>query len=96
VVGIRLLLLLWAGWEGIGRLQAQRLYDRLLEATTEDVPGVVRDMAPYRRWLDEPLRQAYAEAKVGGDARKQLHASLARLPVDAGLELSPTRRGAQP
>jgi serine/threonine protein kinase/formylglycine-generating enzyme required for sulfatase activity len=79
-----LLLLLWAGWEGFGRLQAQRLRDRLLEATTEDVPGVVRDMAPYRRWLDESLRQAYAEAAANNDARKQLHASLALLPVDAG------------
>jgi formylglycine-generating enzyme required for sulfatase activity len=79
-----LLLLLWAGWEGFGRLQAQRLHDRLLEATTEDVPGVVRDMAPHRRWLEGPLRQTYAEAAASGDARKQLHASLALLPVDAG------------
>jgi serine/threonine protein kinase/formylglycine-generating enzyme required for sulfatase activity len=79
-----LLLLLWAGWEGFGRLRAQALLDNLLRAPTEDVPAVVRDMAPYRRWLNEPLRQAYAEAAAGGDARKQLHASLALLPVDAG------------
>jgi serine/threonine protein kinase/formylglycine-generating enzyme required for sulfatase activity len=77
------LLLLWAGWESSGRLQAQRLHNRLLEAATEDVPGIVRDMAPYRRWLDGALRQAYAEAKASQDARKQLHASLALLPVDA-------------
>src|SRR5262249_6621703 len=40
------------------------------------------DMASYRRWLDEPLRQASAEAQQSGDTRKQLHASLALLPVD--------------
>ncbi len=79
-----LLLLVWAGWEGFGRLRAEVLRDRLLEATTADVPGVVHDMASYRRWLDEPLRQAYAEAEASKDARKQLHASLALLPVDAG------------
>jgi serine/threonine protein kinase/formylglycine-generating enzyme required for sulfatase activity len=79
-----LLLLLAGGWEGFGRLRAQTLQHRLLEATTEDVPAVVKDMAPYRRWLDTPLREAYAQAEAQGDARKQLHASLALLPVDPG------------
>ena len=55
-----------------------------MRASTEDVPAVVKDMGPYRRWLDGPLHQAYAEAEATGDARKQLHASLALLPVDAG------------
>jgi eukaryotic-like serine/threonine-protein kinase len=76
-----LVLLLWGAWEGFGRLRAQHLRDRLLEATTDEVPGVVRDMASYRRWLDGPLRQAYAE--FSSDARKRLHVSLALLPVDA-------------
>src|SRR5262249_49762744 len=71
-------------WEGFGRLRAQALLDNLLRAPTEDVPAVVRDMAPYRRWLDGSLREAYAEAEASQDARKQLHASLALLPVDAG------------
>jgi serine/threonine protein kinase/formylglycine-generating enzyme required for sulfatase activity len=70
--------------EGYGRLQAHRLRDRLLEATTPDVPGVVKDMAPYRRWLDPLLHEAYDEAKASHDERKQLHAGLALLPVDAG------------
>jgi serine/threonine protein kinase/formylglycine-generating enzyme required for sulfatase activity len=81
-VAVVLLLLLRAGWEGFGRLQAVTLRDRLLEATTADVPGVIRDMGPYRRWLDPLLRQACSEAEAGGDARKQLHASLALLPSD--------------
>jgi serine/threonine protein kinase/formylglycine-generating enzyme required for sulfatase activity len=76
-----LLLLLGLGWESFGRLQAHVLHDRLLEATTEDVPGIVGDMGPYRRWLDGPLRDAYAEAEADGDARKQLHASLALLAL---------------
>ena len=79
-VAVALLLLLGAGWEGFGRLRAVTLRDRLLEATTADVPGVVRDMGPYRRWLDPLLQKAYTEAEAGGDARKQLHASLALLP----------------
>jgi serine/threonine protein kinase/formylglycine-generating enzyme required for sulfatase activity len=78
------LLLLAATWEGHGRLRAQGLLDNLLRAPTEDVPAVVKDMASYRRWLDEPLRQAYAEAETTGNTHKQLHASLALLPVDAG------------
>ncbi|HKI31191.1 MAG TPA: SUMF1/EgtB/PvdO family nonheme iron enzyme, partial [Gemmataceae bacterium] len=79
-----LLLLLGIGWEVHGRLRAQALMDNLLRAPTEDVPAVVRDMAPYRRWLDGPLYQARAEAEANGDARKQLHASLALLPGDGG------------
>jgi serine/threonine protein kinase/formylglycine-generating enzyme required for sulfatase activity len=79
-----LLLVLGFGREVIGRLRARELRDRLLEATTEGVPAVVQDMAPYRRWLDGPLRDAYAEAEAHADARRQLHASLALLPVDPG------------
>ncbi|MBI1915397.1 MAG: SUMF1/EgtB/PvdO family nonheme iron enzyme [Planctomycetes bacterium] len=80
---VALLLLLGVGWEIHGRVRAQALLDNLLRAPTEDVPAAVADMASYRRWLDKPLRQAYAEAEAKGDARKQLHASLALLPVDA-------------
>ncbi|HKI32519.1 MAG TPA: SUMF1/EgtB/PvdO family nonheme iron enzyme [Gemmataceae bacterium] len=83
-VAAALLLLLGIGWEVHGRLRAQALMDNLLRAPTEDVPAVVNDMAPYRRWLDESLHQAYAEAESNGDARKQLHASLALLPGDGG------------
>src|SRR5262249_10214457 len=54
-----------------------------LEATTADVPGIVNEMAPYRRWLDPLLDDAYAQAEKDKDPRKQLHASLALLPTDA-------------
>jgi serine/threonine protein kinase/formylglycine-generating enzyme required for sulfatase activity len=75
-----LLLLVGAGREVFGRMRARDLQNRLLEATTEDVPALVREMGPYRGWLDGPLRQAYAT----GDPRKRLHASLALLPSDDG------------
>jgi len=63
-------------WEGFGRLEGRRLRDRLLESTTADVPGIIKAMKPYRRWVDPLLQDAYAQAKNEGDARKQLHASL--------------------
>ena len=84
-VAVAVLLLLGViGWEGNGRLQARTLRDRLLESTTADAPAVVADMAPYRRWVDPLLRESYAHAEQNSDARRQLHASLALLPVDAG------------
>jgi formylglycine-generating enzyme required for sulfatase activity len=46
------------------------------------VPDIVAAMEGYRRWTDPLLRQAYREAEAGGNARKQLHASLALLPVE--------------
>jgi serine/threonine protein kinase/formylglycine-generating enzyme required for sulfatase activity len=72
------------GWEVMGRFKAATLRDRLLESTTADVPSIVDDMAPYRRWLRPLLDEAYADAANQGDARKQLHASLALLPTDPG------------
>jgi formylglycine-generating enzyme required for sulfatase activity len=65
-------------------LEGRRLRDRLLESTTADVPGIVSQMKPYRRWGDRLLREASAQAEEAGDARKQLHISLALLPVDLG------------
>ena len=74
----------WGAFEEHGTLQAHALRDRLLDANTADVPTIVQDMAPYRRWVDPLVRDAYAQAEARKDARKQLHASLALLPVDAG------------
>jgi serine/threonine protein kinase/formylglycine-generating enzyme required for sulfatase activity len=70
--------------EGLGRLMAQSLQDRLLGATTPDVPDIVKDMAPYRRWLDPLLHEAFVQAEKENNPRKQLHTSLALLPVDSG------------
>jgi len=77
-----LILLAYAGYEAHGRLQARALRDRLLNADTADVATIVADMPPYRRWLDQLLREANHDAVASQDARKQLHASLALLSVD--------------
>jgi hypothetical protein len=81
---IALALLSAGGYEAHGRMRANALRDRLLEASTADVPGIVREMDPYRRWLDPLLREANAQAAVNEDRHKRLHASLALLPSDAG------------
>ncbi len=76
VLAVLLGLLGWTGWEGFGRVKAHGLRDRLLNASTPDVPLIVADMAPYRRWVDPLLREAVTDE----DARKKLHISLALLP----------------
>jgi serine/threonine protein kinase/formylglycine-generating enzyme required for sulfatase activity len=84
IVALILSLIGLGSWEGYGRLEGRRLRDRLLEATTADVPGIVKDMAGHRRWVDPLLRDAHAQAREKNDPRRQLHASLALLPVDPG------------
>src|SRR5262249_51134417 len=84
ILGLSPLSLAAAGWEVFGRYEARRLHDRLLDAPTEELPLIIRAMAPYRRWIDRELREVYARAEGGGNNRKQLHASLALLPADPG------------
>jgi formylglycine-generating enzyme required for sulfatase activity len=83
MVGLLLALLGLAAYEGHGRLQARALRDRLLDANTDEVPTIVADMSWYRRWIDPLLRAAATKAEASKDERKQLHVSLALLPVDA-------------
>src|SRR5262249_21263943 len=83
VVLVVLALLGWGGYETHGTLKAYALQDRLLDANTAEVPAIVEDMAPYRRWADPRLRVALREAEANHDPRKRLHVSLALLPVDA-------------
>jgi serine/threonine protein kinase/formylglycine-generating enzyme required for sulfatase activity len=71
-----------AGWESFGRLKAHTLRDRLLEANISDVPRIVEEMAPYRRWVDPLLTEAQAQARKENNRRNQLHLALALLPVD--------------
>ena len=77
-----LILLGWGGYEVNGRLKAQMLRDKLLGSPLSDVPGIIVELKPYRRWVDPLLRQASAEAKEAGNSQKQLNAALALLPVD--------------
>jgi formylglycine-generating enzyme required for sulfatase activity len=83
VLAVSLVLLTLVSWEGFGRLKAPILRDRLLEAPTTDVPGIVNDMTHYHRWVDPLLKEAYRIGQANGKSRVQLHASLALLPVDS-------------
>ncbi|HLJ96571.1 MAG TPA: hypothetical protein VKU02_25580, partial [Gemmataceae bacterium] len=60
---------------------AAELVQRLLDADTAQVPGVVSEMADYRQWTDPLLREE--NDKAADKSRQKLHASLALLPVDA-------------
>ena len=70
--------------QGTERQQATHaagLVQRVLDAETAQVPGVVGEMADYRSWVDPLLRQEIE--KAAANSRQQLHASLALLPVDS-------------
>jgi formylglycine-generating enzyme required for sulfatase activity len=84
VVIVILSLIGWGGYEVQGTLKAHALLDSLLRAETTQVPNIVADMPPYRRWLNPLLRDASKEAEANNEPRKQLHASLALLPMDPG------------
>jgi serine/threonine protein kinase/formylglycine-generating enzyme required for sulfatase activity len=83
VATVLLSLLGWGAYEGHGMLRAHALRERLLDANTNEVPTIVKDIAGYRRWLDPLLHDARNQAAQDKDRRKLLHTSLALLPVDA-------------
>jgi formylglycine-generating enzyme required for sulfatase activity len=58
--------------------------DRILNAVTTEVPAILEEMRPYRHLIADPLRHAFGAKRTKGDAQKQLHASLALLPLDPG------------
>ncbi len=82
VAAVVLALLGWSAYEGHGALKARALRDRLLDANTNEVPAIVQDMGSYRPWVNPLLHEALDQATARGERRKQLHASLALLPVD--------------
>jgi serine/threonine protein kinase/formylglycine-generating enzyme required for sulfatase activity len=82
IATVILLLAGWGSYEFHGHFKARALADTLLTANTGALPEMLKDVGPYRRWLDRLLRDAYHEAERQQHATKQLHASLALLPVD--------------
>ncbi len=74
----------WAGFEVHGSLKADGLLKNLLRAETTKVPDIVKDMVPYRRWLNPRLSKANQDAEAKQEAHKQLHTSLALLAADSG------------
>jgi hypothetical protein len=81
VLAVVLVLGGWAIYEGGGWQQANFLEQRLLNVDTEIVPEVVRELGPYRRWINPML---YYDLENTDSDKIMLHASLALLPADAG------------
>lgn len=73
-------LVIAVGMEGYARYHAASTVDHLLSAETADVPSVIRQLEPLYPWA----RQRLTAALDDGEPKRQLHASLALLPVDAG------------
>ncbi len=70
------------GWEGYGLVKSEDLVERLVDANIADVPTIVKEISGYRRWANPMLLTANKKAEQEKDERKQLHTSLALLPVD--------------
>lgn len=66
------------GLVGYARYHASTSVDRLFSAETADVTEVVEEMSPYLRWAKPRLTAALNQP----DLKRQLHASLALLPID--------------
>ena len=84
IVALVLSLVGWGSYQVHGTLKAHALLDSLLHAETQQVPNIVAGMPSYRSWLKPLLQKAFKDAEANNEPRKQLHASLALLPVDSG------------
>ncbi len=63
--------------------RAERLVDELLvNADIAQLPSLISDLRPYRRWADPRLKKEYDQAESGSP--QKLRAALALLPVDEG------------
>lgn len=84
-VTLAVALLAVAGWwfhDSEGRSRGRSLVDSLASAAVQDVPALIRQMEPVRRWTDRRLAELSAAAEPG--SRQELHVRLALLPVDRG------------
>ena len=72
-------ILAWIAYESAGRLRAAGYLRSLAIAETNDVPKLIRDVVPLRRWVDPQLRTVYAD----GNDKERLHAAMALLPIEA-------------
>jgi formylglycine-generating enzyme required for sulfatase activity len=73
-----LLLLGWASIEVYGRVKVEHI----VAAETADVPRLVEQLPPFRRWATARLRQHLQDSPE--EKKKHLHASLGLLPGDDG------------
>jgi hypothetical protein len=61
--------------------RAEGLVESLLKADTAQVPVIIDNMKPYRKWANPKLSEAFDDSNK--NSKERLHASLALLPVDA-------------
>jgi serine/threonine protein kinase/formylglycine-generating enzyme required for sulfatase activity len=78
---LALVLLGWGAVEVHGTLRATSLVEKLQAVETVEVPGVIDNLRPYRRWAGAQLARMVAEPRTD---REHLHAALALLPDDPG------------
>lgn len=70
-------------WYVHGLNKAIDFRDRIIDAKTGELPTIIAELAPYRRWADPLLREAAKDARTRSDMQDQLALQLALLPVDA-------------
>jgi formylglycine-generating enzyme required for sulfatase activity/tetratricopeptide (TPR) repeat protein len=80
VVLVVLTLTGWLGWEAFGQMRASALVEKLVSAGIDDVPAVIAQLAPYRRWAVPLLRERAVLAAPASPER--LHVALALAPED--------------
>jgi serine/threonine protein kinase/formylglycine-generating enzyme required for sulfatase activity len=71
----------WGVYEGYGWLRASALVRQLASAETVEMPKIIQELGPYRRWADPMLAKL---ARESNNSKERLHAALALVPVDAG------------
>ncbi|MDB5386947.1 MAG: stkP 5, partial [Planctomycetaceae bacterium] len=69
-------------WETRGRFEAASHVDQVARAKITEVPGLVKELASFRRWANPILEQKLATAEDGSS--RQLNLRLAILPVNDG------------
>jgi hypothetical protein len=80
VLAVLFVALGWLAVQNYGHWQARALRERLLAASTLETPAIIKDMAPYRRWIDPLLREVHQSTDLG--PRPRLNVTLALLPSD--------------
>ncbi len=86
LAGAIVTLVLFVGWQFYGQSQARILHHHVLNASTADVTGLVKSMAPFRGWLAPLLTDSYHQVRDDPDADKQ---KLAVCLAQVGLGLVP-------
>jgi serine/threonine protein kinase len=83
IVGLFVAVTAWFALDLYASLRATALVQTLVRAETTEVPRVLQELAPYRRWADDRLRQVAAPDNA--DPKERLHAAFALVVEEPGL-----------